>query len=201
MSRGRLATDSLAFVDQRIDGRDLAAVAAGHLGQTPAFWGRYFKRPGFARDYSPIRESAILHRDAIPVLPIARQTTRVAGTVEDGLADGDRNVDAFVQAFGSDHLAANGREFLMFLDVEGTGQDHPSLSLPYFIGWSNALSQRSTERSGERFHILPAVYARRRDERTWRVLAHAADLGHPASGVWVARSRRGACDASTDWDP
>lgn len=201
MSRGRFAVDSLTFVDRTIEGRDLATVAAAHLKETPAFWGRYFKRPGFSRDFSPIRESAILRRDGIRLLPIARQTTRVGGTVENGLEDGDRNVDAFLNAVGIDNLAAHHGELLMFLDVEGTGQDNPSLSLPYLIGWSNALSQRVAERSGERFTILPAVYARQKDDATWDAIAHAADLGHAPAGVWITRMRNGACDELPDWDP
>jgi len=201
MSRGRFATDSLAYTDRMIDGRSITAIAAEHLKETPAFWGRYFKRPGYARDYSAHRESAVLHREGIRLLPIARQTPRVAGTIEDGLADGDRNADAFISAMGVEHLAKHGRDLLMFLNVESTGQDHPALSLPYFIGWSNALAQRSAERSGGRFAILPAVYCRTSSEPTWRVLAHAADLGHPVAGVWIVRARRGACDSLPDWDP
>jgi len=201
MSRGRLATDSLAFVNQTIGGRSIAAIAAEHLNETPAFWGRYFKHPGYALDYSPIRENAVLYRESIRLLPIARQTIRVGGTVEDGLADGDRNVDAFVNALRADYLASQGRELLMFLDVEGTSSSNPSLSLPYFIGWSNALAQRSAERSGGRFAILPAVYCRQSNDETWRVIAHAADLGHPVASAWIFRARRGACASIPDWDP
>jgi hypothetical protein len=202
MSRGRFATDSLAYTNQTIGGRSIAVIAAEHLKETPAFWGRYFKRPGYARDYSPIRENAVLFRESIRLLPIARQTIRVGGTVEDGLVDGDRNVDAFVDALGADHLASQGRELLMFLDVEGTSSSNPALSLSYFIGWSNALAQRSAERSGGRFEILPAIYCRQNNDETWRVVAHAADLGHPVAGAWIFRARRGACASSLpDWDP
>jgi len=196
MSRGRFAADSFSYVDRTVEGRDLVAIATDHLKEAPAFWGRYFKRPGYARDFSPFRESAIFNRHGIKLMPIARQTTGVGGTVDRGLQDGDANVDAFIDAVGVETLAAAGREFLMFLDVE----DIP-LSLQYFIGWSNALHQRSKERSGGRFEILPAVYARTSDETTWRVLVHAADLGHKTAGAWVIRMRRGACESLTDWDP
>jgi hypothetical protein len=201
MSRGRFATDSLAFVNQTVNGRSIALIAAEHLKETPAFWGRYFRHPGFSRDYSPIRENAVLYREGIRLLPIARQTIRVGGTIEDGLADGDRNVDAFVNSLGADHLAAQGRELLMFLDVEGTSSRNPALSLPYFVGWSNALSQRSAERSGGRFEILPAIYCRQNNDETWRVVAHAADLGHPIAGAWVFRAHNQACASLPDWDP
>ncbi|MGZ4779130.1 MAG: hypothetical protein ACXV5L_08020 [Thermoanaerobaculia bacterium] len=202
MSRGRLATDSLAFANETIEGRGIAAVAAEHLKETPAFWGRYFRHPGFARDYSPMRENVVLFREGIRLLPIARQTMRVGGTIEDGLADGDRNVDAFVNAMGPDYLAAQGRQWLMFLDVEGTSSRNPTLSLPYFIGWSNALAQRSADRSGGRFEIRPAIYCRQSNEDTWCVLAHSADLGHAVDGAWIFRSHSDACESEVpDWDP
>ena len=184
MSIGRFGADSFAFVDQQIEGRNLIEVASSHLEETPAFWGRYFKRPEYARDYSPIRESALLQRAGIRVLPIARQTTGVSGTVDRGLRDGDANVDALMHAFDIH------KPVLLFLDVE----DRP-LSLQYYIGWCNALAERSKER------VLPAVYARTRDDATWRTVAHAADLGHPTAGVWVTRSRRGACNSLPEWDP
>ena len=184
MSRGRFAADSFAYVDQQIDGRTLIDIASSHLQETPAFWGRYFKRPGYARDYSPIRETPLLQRADIKVLPIARQTTGVGGTVDRGLRDGDANVEALMQAF--DIKAP----VLLFLDVENA-----SLSLQYYIGWSNAIAERSEQR------VLPAVYARTNDTATWRTLAHAADLGHATAGVWITRSRRGACASLPDWDP
>lgn len=196
MSRGRFGADSLAHVDQKTHGRDLVTTATEHLKESPAFWGRYFKRPAYARDYSPMRENALLHRAGIRLLPIARQTTGVSGSIDRGLHDGDNNVDAFIDAIGVEHLASQGSQFLMFLDVEDT-----PLSLQYFIGWSNALHQRSKERSGDRFEILPAVYARTGDDTTWRVLVHAADMGHATAGAWVIRMRRGACDSLPDWDP
>jgi hypothetical protein len=196
MSRGRLAADSFTYVDRTIDGRDIVSIASQHLKESPAFWGRYFKRPGYSRDYSPFRENALLHRHDIKVLPIARQTAGVGGTVDRGLQDGDANVDAFIDSMGVETLAAAGRQFLMFLDVEET-----SLSLQYFIGWSNALHQRSKERSGDRIEILPAIYARTKDGDTWRTIAHAADLGHATAGAWIIRTQRGACNSLPDWDP
>ena len=196
MTRGTFGADSLAHVDQQIHGRDLLATATEHLKETPAFWGRYFKRPGYSRDYSPMREGALLSRAGVRLLPIARQTTGVSGSVDRGLLDGDNNVDAFIESMGADHLASQGREFMMFLDIEDT-----PLSLQYLIGWSNALHQRSKEKSGDRFEILPAVYSRTNDDATWRTIAHAADFGHPIAGVWVIRMRRGACESLPDWDP
>jgi hypothetical protein len=196
MSRGRLGADSFSYVDRQIGTRDLVSIATDHLKEAPAFWGRYFKRPGYARDYSAIRENALLNRRGIKLLPVGRQTTGVGGTVDRGLKDGDANVDAFIDAVGVETLAGAGRQFMMFLDIEDT-----PLSLQYFIGWSNALHQRSKERSGDRFEILPAVYARTSDDSTWRAIAHAADLGHPTAGVWVIRMRRGACESVPDWDP
>lgn len=56
-------------------------------GTTPQFWGRYFKRPGFSEDYQPSIENRVFNAHAIRLLPIARQTTRVAGTATDGAED------------------------------------------------------------------------------------------------------------------
>jgi hypothetical protein len=109
----------------------------------PLFWGRYFKRPGFAQDYQPQLENRVFNDHHIRLLPIARQTNRVAGTASDGAGDAILNVDACIGSLGVEHLAKIGGELLMFLDVEGTSDSNPNLSLDYWIGWSSALVAHS----------------------------------------------------------
>lgn len=177
-------------------------VARRRLGMTPLFWARYFKRPGFAEDFQPRTEAKILRDNRIRLLPIARQTRNVAGTAALGAADAVQNVEAFVEAMGEEHLASVRTELLMFLDVEGTGADHPNLSVDYYIGWSASLMRHSRQISDGRFTIQPAVYCRQNQPTTWRALIEAQRLGFPCEGGWVFRMRSGACTRpSPDWDP
>ena len=171
------------------------------FGSTPLFWGRYFKRPGFEQDYQPQLENEIFTRNQIRLLPIARQTTRVAGTASEGAEDAVLNVDAFTTALGIDYLNKIGGEMLMFLDVEGTSAKNPNLSLDYWIGWASALAGHSARVSGGRFVVTPAVYCRQNQNPTWDVIARAAQLGIPCAGAWVFRMRTGACDKPIpQWD-
>ena len=170
-------------------------------GATPAFWGRYFKKPGFAEDYQPDVERDVLNADHIRLLPIARQTTRVAGSAADGAEDALLNVDAFTTSLGADHLAKIGGEMLMFLDVEGTSTKNPNLSLEYWIGWSSALIAYSRRVAGGRFTIVPAVYCRQNQNPTWETIARAYILGFRCYGAWVFRMRTGACTKPIpQWD-
>lgn len=156
------------------------------LGGRPQFWGRYFKNP---KDhvYDPLTESPLLRTNGIALLPIARQTKHVAGSAELGASDARDNAAALVHALGVDHLAGQGTQFLMFLDVEGT-KKNPSLSPAYYTGWSRALIDESRSLSGDRFTIVPAVYARTKDDDTWTAIATAVAAGAEACrGAWVAR--------------
>jgi hypothetical protein len=171
------------------------------FGAMPLFWGRYFKRPDSTDEYQPSVENAVLEANDIRLLPIARQTNRVAGTASDGAQDAALNADAFVKALGIDHLNAIGGEMLMFLDVEGTSSTNPNLSLDYWIGWSTALVARSESASGGRFRLVPGVYCRQNQAPTWTAIADAARLGFRCAGAWVFRMRTGACDKPIpDWD-
>ncbi|HEX8408747.1 MAG TPA: hypothetical protein VF883_07780 [Thermoanaerobaculia bacterium] len=172
------------------------------FGTTPLFWGRYFKRPGFKEDYQPQLENRVFNDNAIRLLPIARQTNRVAGTATQGAEDALLNVDAYTTSLTLEHLGKVGGELLMFLDVEGTSASHPNLSLEYWIGWSSALVSYSRRVSGGDFVVIPAVYCRQNQNPTWDVIARAAQLGFPCAGAWVFRMRSGACDKPipTAWD-
>jgi hypothetical protein len=168
------------------------------FGSTPRFWGRYFKRPGFAQDYQPALENAVFNAHAIRLLPIARQTNRVAGTAIDGADDAILNVDAFTSSLGVDHLRKIGGEYLMFLDVEGTSAKQPNLSVEYWMGWSAALMAHA-RRSG--VTMQPGVYCRQNQNPTWDAIARGAQLGFPCAGAWVFRMRTGACTKPIpSWD-
>lgn len=180
---------------------DLVAKVRTRFGTTPLFWGRYFKKPGFAQDYQPQLENAVFNRNAIRLLPIARQTARVAGTATDGAEDAILNADAFTTSLGLDYLSSIGGELLMFLDVEGTSAKNPNLSLDYWIGWASALASYSKRISGGRFVIVPAVYCRQNQNATWEAIARAAQLGIACAGAWVFRSRTDACTKPIpQWD-
>jgi hypothetical protein len=173
---------------------DIVAMVEKRFGAMPALWGRYFKKPGFAEDYQQTVEGAVLAANDIRLLPIARQTGRVAGSASDGAEDAALNVDAFVGSLGVEYLAAIGGEMLMFLDVEGTSTANPNLSLDYWIGWSTAIGAHSRAASGGRFALVPGVYCRQNQDPTWNAIAAAARLGFRCAGAWVFRMHTGACD-------
>lgn len=181
---------------------DLVAKVRTRFGSAPLFWGRYFKKPGFAQDYQPQLENAVFNRNAIRLLPIARQTARVAGTASEGAEDAILNVDAFTTSLGIEYLSSIGGEMLMFLDVEGTSAKNPNLSLDYWIGWASALAAYSMRVSGGSFVLTPAVYCRQNQNPTWDVIARADQLGIACAGAWVFRMRSGACDKPIpqQWD-
>lgn len=197
MANETLGADTLVPVTNEI----VRLVRERYGGITPAFWGRYFKRPGFPEDYQPAQENAVFRRHHIRLLPIARQTTRVAGSAADGAEDALQNVDAYVGALGVGSLGAIGGELLMFLDVEGTSARHPNLSLDYWIGWSSALVARSRAIGGGSFTVVPAVYCRQNQNATWEAIARAAELGFRCFGAWIFRARNNACTRPIpDWD-
>lgn len=191
-----LGADSLVPVTQ-----SLVDAVQQRFGAVPAFWGRYFKKPGFAQDYQPAAENPVLRGNNIPLLPIARQTANVAGTAVAGATDAINNVDAFTQSLGVEFLAGIGGEMLMFLDVEGTSSANPNLSADYWIGWSTALVNHSRAVGDDRFTLVPGVYCRQNQSPTWSAIASAASLGYGCAGAWVFRMRTGACDAPIpNWD-
>jgi hypothetical protein len=169
---------------------EIVSMVRDRFGAAPAFWGRYFKRPGFAQDYQPSIENSVFNANAIRLLPIARQTARVAGTAAEGAEDAVLNVDAFTSSLGVDHLRKIGGELLMFLDVEGTSAKNPNLSLEYWLGWSTAITAHA-RRIG--LAMLPGVYCRQNQNATWDAVARADQLGFPCAGAWVFRMRTGAC--------
>ena len=191
-----LGADTLVPISQNI----LDSVKQ-RFGAMPLMWGRYFKRPDFAEDYQPAAENPILAANNIRLLPIARQTARVAGSASDGAIDAALNVDAYTKALGIDYLAGIGGEMLMFLDIEGTSAQNPNLSLDYWIGWSTALVARSRDASGGHFTVVPAVYCRQNQAPTWTAVADAARLGYRCVGAWVFRTRTDACNKPIpNWD-
>src|SRR5688572_3763029 len=128
MPTGLLAADTLVPVSHVENGKSIVDLTRKKLGATPVFWGRYFKRPGFPEDYQPALENAIFRANGMRLLPIARQTNRVAGTAVDGAEDAILNVDAFAEAIGINYLSGIGGEMVMFLDVEGTSAKQPNRS-------------------------------------------------------------------------
>lgn len=192
-----LGADTLVPVTDAI-----VSMVRNRFATTPQFWGRYFKRPGFEQDYQPATENRVFTENSIRLLPIARQTNRVAGTATQGAEDALLNVDAFTKALGVDYLARIGGELLMFLDVEGTSDRNPNLSLEYWMGWSSALVAHSRRVSDGDFVMLPAVYCRQNQAPTWDAIARAGQLGFPCAGAWIFRMRSGACDKPIpqQWD-
>jgi hypothetical protein len=192
-----LGADTLVVVTPEI-----LQMVRDRFGAAPLFWGRYFKRPDSTDEYQPAAENAVLAANDVKLLPIARQTNRVAGTASDGAQDAALNADAFIKALGVEHLAAIGGEMLMFLDVEGTSAQNPNLSLDYWIGWSTALTARSESAGSGRFRIVPGVYCRQNQSPTWTVIADAARLGYRCAGAWVFRMHADACTKPMpDWEP
>jgi hypothetical protein len=196
-----LAADTLVPISELVDGTGVLDLVRTRFKTTPVFWGRYFKRPGFAQDFQPAAETAIFRANNIKLMPIARQTNRVAGTAVDGATDAIQNVDAFVGSLGTDHLGAIGGELLMFLDVEGTSASQPNLSPEYWIGWATALTAHSRAISGGKFSLVPGVYCRQNQNDTWNAIVQCDALGIRCFGAWVFRMRTGACTKDIpQWD-
>jgi hypothetical protein len=196
MANELLAADTLVPVTN-----DLVQLVRNRLGMTPLFWGRYFKKPDFPEDYQPAKENAVFNAHHIRLLPIARQTTRVNGTATMGAEDALLNVQAFTKSLGLEYVASVGGELLMFLDVEGTSEKQPNLSVDYWIGWSGALVEQSRRITGGRTTLIPAVYCRQNQNPTWDAIANADDLGFPCAGAWVFRMRKDACTRPIpSWD-
>jgi len=198
MAIGKVAADSSVVVTHKVGGTPLIESATAVLGSRPVVWGRYFTGKGTKNSvvYRPEIENAPLHEAGIRLLPIARQTKLVGGSQADGTTHGAMNAEAFISAFGADIIAAQGAEFLMFLDIEGPPH---SLSASYYAGWSAALMTTSRHLSSDRFTLLPAIYATQADDVTWRVVR--TDGGAKCFAAWVARWRVRGCSQPLDFRP
>lgn len=197
MSQGFPAADSSSPVTD-----DLISSATQLFGKTPLFWGRYFTSPTTSGsvEYRHSEESPVLAQHNIKLLPIARQTTQVGGSQQQGVSDAQLNVDDVLLTFGQDYLASLGGAILLFLDVEGSpSTGSPSLSLDYYLGWAQTLSEYSRSQTGGAVTVLPCVYARQSDNDTWDALVTANARGVGCNGGWVARYYYSNCDM-TDWD-
>ncbi len=189
-ARGAPGVDSMAPVTQAN-----VELATQSFNTAPVFWGRYFSTPtsGGPVEYSPGAENAILRAAGIFVLPIARQTTGVGGSEQQGEHDGRANAAALIGAFGHSYLVSQGGEFLMFLDVE---YNHP-LSAEYYQGWCKGLASVAPA-----ITIRPCVYTNQANEKTWITLNVAATAGTPCHGLWVAHYvvNPGVFEPLCDWN-
>lgn len=153
-------------------------------GQDAKIMGRYFRSPGHPASYE--YQHSVENGPAIAagcrILCIAEQTPFVGGGAKNGATDGVLNAQDIVLTFGADYLASQGTEFLCVLDVES----QPSLSAPYWTGWSAALIAESKQLSGGRFTIVPGIYASEMDGNTWKALKTALAGGATCAGAWIA---------------
>src|SRR5437588_4684035 len=192
MARGLPGADSSAPVTP-----ELIQLATNMLCQKPRFWGRYFKSPTATGDveYRHKLEDPVLSHANIKLLPIARQTAQVAGSKAQAVADAKLNVADVLATFPLAHLVAQGGQFLMFLDVEGIPEEgNPSVSVAYYTGWAQTLTDFSRSQTNNAVTLLPCVYARQLDNDTWHALVKAHANGVPCHGAWVARFPHvGAC--------
>jgi hypothetical protein len=197
MTKGYAGADSASLVSSQIDGKTLVDLATKTLGAKPVFWGRYFTSVSASGDaeYRHLEEGQLLRENNIRVLPIARQTERVAGTSDEGVADAKLNAEDVIKTFGADYLKSLGGSFLMFLDVEST----PSLSLSYYTGWAQTLSAYSQTYSNGAVTLLPCVYGTQSDGTTWQAIASASSQGVPCHGVWIAHWTGHGCNPLPDW--
>jgi hypothetical protein len=198
MSKGRPGADSSDLVTSQIGGRSLVDLATETFGEKPAFWGRYFTSAATTGlvEYRQLKEGQLLRDRDIRVLPIARQTKRVAGTSAQGAADAKLNVKDVLLTFRGDYLKSLGGKFLMFLDVEST----PPLALSYYKGWASTLSDYSQTLTKGDVTLLPCVYGVQSDNATWRAIASAADQGVTCHGVWIARWKWRGCHPVPAWN-
>lgn len=198
MAKGMPGADSSTLVTTLIDGRNLVELATDLFSGRPVVWGRYFTSvaTGGNVEYRHLKENQLLRANNIRVLPIARQTKRVNGSVADGSADAAANAEDLIQTFGADYLASQGGQVVMFLDVEGA----PSLSVGYYRGWAGTLVAHSQDFSGGKVTILPCVYGTHFDDPTWRAVVDAVCPGVEFRGAWIARWRVRGCSDLLEFD-
>ena len=101
MTKGMPGADSSTLVTSQIGGRNLIDLATEVFGTTPVLWGRYFTSVSTTGvvEYRHLKENQILRANNIRILPIARQTKNVNGTVADGSADATANVEDLIETF------------------------------------------------------------------------------------------------------
>jgi hypothetical protein len=198
MAKGKPGADSSVIVTTQIGGTGLIDLAKALYGETPVFWGRYFKSAsnGGSAEYRHLKENKALRDNDIRVLPVAQQTKNVDGTEAEGSADAEDNADDVISTFGVDYLASISGEFYMFLDVEGS----PSLSQAYYTGWAQTLAAHSAGTTGGKVTILPCVYATKGDDDTWSAVAAAVAAGAQCNGAWIARWPSSGCQPLPEWD-
>ena len=95
MAKGKPGADSSVIVTSQIMRKGLIDLAKALFGETPVFWGRYFTSASTAGtvEYRHLKENKVLRDNNIRVLPVARQTTHVNGTVANGSVDAESNSD------------------------------------------------------------------------------------------------------------
>jgi hypothetical protein len=171
------------------------------LGNKPAFLGRYFKNPQNPEtvQYQFGTENAVLREAAIPILCLARQTARVGGTSEDGIADAVWNMAAIVEAFGLKYLNGLGHDPIVFLDTE----PETTLSSDYYLGWAGALRNQGEyvpePQPAFTVRFTPAIYINQGDDDAWKALTTAMGQGASCYGAWVAHYIENS--APPPWDP
>jgi hypothetical protein len=195
MAQGQPGADSSSPVTT-----SLIQAATKLFGATPAFWGRYFTSVETAGgvEYRHAAENQPLNAAGIRLLPIARQTVNVDGSLQKGIEDGIANAKDFITTFAASFLASQGGRFYMFLDVEGS----PSLSPDYFTGWAQGLAEESASLSSGlssgSVRLLPCIYATQSDAATWAALAAAQGAGVQCMGAWIARYCSTGCETG-EW--
>jgi hypothetical protein len=171
------------------------------LGMKPVLMGRYFKNPQNpeAVQYHGRLENPILQTADVPILCIARQTPRVKGTKEDGIADAVWNMAAIIEAFGLSYLHGLAYDPLVFLDVE----PQTPLSANYYAGWADAMRNQGefVPRPPPSFTVrfTPAIYINKSDGSSWTALGQAMQQGAQCFGAWVAHYINQS--APPAWDP
>jgi hypothetical protein len=201
MAVGQAGADSSSPVSTTVQGKNLVELAYDQFGEYPVLWGRYFTSASTTGsiEYRHAQENPILAQYNIRLLPVARQTTHVGGSQQQGTTDAQNNAQDVIDTFGADYLASQGGQFMMFLDVEGSpSTGSPSLSVDYYNGWAQTLIDYSLSISNETVTILPCVYARQGDNDTWNALVTADNQGSKCYGAWAARYYYSGCSMH-DW--
>jgi hypothetical protein len=157
----------------------------------PKFWCRYFhstSTAGKKGDYDPKTESKVLSDLGIPLLPIARQTTQVAGDEKLGAQHGKLNVEAVKQ------VTSDLADTYLFLDVEDDPKTKsPAMSAAYWTGWSKAVADAK---------MLPCLYVMASSVNTFKALKESTDAGAPFEVMWIARwHTKGPKPAPDTFDP
>ena len=204
MARGKSGADSNGLVtDIAYDDKNLLQAAIKLMGETPVFWGSYFKGPHNSshEQYQPALENETLNSNSIKLLPLARQTDQVHGSEAQGQQAARNNVEALFAAFSVHELASQGGSFYMFLDTEP--RPRPALSINYYTGWAKTVVSYSRENSAGRVTILPGVYLNHNNIATCNAITAAVqNNGAECHGVYVARYLRDKlpCPQPVDWN-